>query len=108
MANAVFMQSSQRKGSCTKRSLGKCCQSKLLTENIRSALAAPQAETSIHRDRPTSTVALRATAQPGACPELVEGAAVPTCFALRENQIMKTRTPISASAMVETRRLKRL
>src|SRR5882762_6895678 len=99
MANAAFMQSSQRKGSCTKRSLGKCCQSILLTDNIRSTLTAPQAESSIHGDRPTDTVVLLG-GQPGA--------AVPTRFVWRENQLAKTRTRISASAMVESRRLKRL
>src|ERR1700675_1451717 len=107
MAKAAFMQSSQRNGSCTKRSLGKCCQSILLTDNIRSTLTALQAESSIHGDRSTDTVVLLG-GQPGACPELVVGAAVSTCFVWRENQIAKTRTPISASAMVETRTLKRL
>src|ERR1035437_4879195 len=100
MANAAFMQSSQRKGSCTKRNLGKCCQSKLLTENIRTALAAPQAESRVHSV--PSPVALRATGQPGA--------AVPTCFfhQRREPHIATARTPISASATVETKKLKRL
>src|SRR5260370_39602210 len=81
MAKAAFMQSSQRKGSCTKRSLGKCCQSKLLTESMRTELTTPQAESSIHGLWLVSApVALLATGQPRACPELVEGAAVTTCF----------------------------
>src|SRR6266446_4670512 len=98
MAKAAFIQSSQRNGSCTKRNLGKCCHSKLLRESIRTALTAPQVESSI-RGRATP-VALRATGQPWAT--------VPTCLVWRENQIEKTRTPISVSAIVETSRLKRL
>src|ERR1700687_1593009 len=111
IAKAAFMHSSQRKGSCTKRSLGKCCQNKLLTESMRTALRALQAESSIHGLWSAATpVALRATGQPRACPELVEGAAVPTRFfrQLPDTQIAKTRMTISASATVETRRLKRL
>src|ERR1035437_9404619 len=115
MANAAFMHSSQRKGSCTKRNLGKCCQSKLLTENIRTALAVPQAESSIHSV--PSPVALRATGQPNnPSPRKARGlgapagAAVPTCFVhqRREPHIATARRPISASATVETKQLKRL
>src|ERR1700674_1117421 len=107
-AKAAFMQSSQRKGSCAKRSLGKCCQSTLLTDNIRSALTVPQAEISSHGDSPAATVERRATGQSRACPGLDKGAAVPRRFVWRENQIAKIRTAISASATLETRRLKRL
>src|SRR5438445_12883881 len=88
MAKAAFIQSSQRNGSCTKRNLGKCCHSKLLRESIRTALTAPQAETSIHGLwLVAAPVAPRPTGEPGAGLELVEGAAVTTCFVWRENQI---------------------
>src|SRR5208282_2189591 len=125
IAKAAFIASSQRKGSCTKRSSGKCCQSKLLTESIRSALDTPKAESSIH-GLCSAVTALSATglsrAWPdlvegacpelveGACPELVEGLAAPARFTCqrRENQIAKARMPISTTATVETRRLKRL
>src|SRR5271166_4109987 len=102
MATATFKHNSQRKGSCTKRSLGKCCQSRLLTESIKTTLAAPQAESSVHGLWSAIVpVALRATGQPVA--------AVPTWFLLfvLENQIAKARAPISASATDEIRRLKR-
>src|ERR1700680_521109 len=93
-AKAAFMQSSQRKGSCTQRSLGKCCQSTLLTDNIRRALTVPQAALSSHGESTAATVERRATGQSRACPGLVKGAAVARRFAWRENQIAKTRTAI--------------
>src|ERR1019366_265994 len=96
IAKAAFMHSSQPKGSCTKRSLGKCCQNKLLTESMRTALPAPQAESSIHGLwSAAAPVAVSATGRARACPALVEGAAVPTRFfrQLRDTQIAKTRTP---------------
>src|SRR5258708_22172012 len=89
MAKAAFMHSSQRKGSCTKRNLGKCCQSRLLRENISRAVTAPQAESGNQRTWSGD-------------------AAMRLILDRRESQIARARAPISASAMVETRRLKRL
>src|SRR5580658_472709 len=47
IARAAFKHSNQRKGSCTKRNFGKCCHNKLVTENISTALPAPQIDKSI-------------------------------------------------------------
>src|SRR5580658_8976269 len=57
IAKAAFMHSSQRKGSCTNRNSGRCSQSKLLAENIRNTLPAPQAESSIQRLLPETAPA---------------------------------------------------
>src|ERR1035441_3402025 len=108
IANAAFMNRSQRKGSCTKRNLGKCCQSKLLAGSMRSALPAPQAESSIPGIcSEIASLALGSPGQPRAGPEPVEGAAVRARH-VRENKMANARTPISARATDETRRLKRL
>src|ERR1700693_4341260 len=82
-ANAAFRQSSQRKGSWTKRNLGRYCQSGLLTENISSVVTLPQTE------RGSQNVS----------------------FFKREaweRQIANTIIPISARATYDTSKLKRL
>src|SRR5271168_4602633 len=91
-ARAAFRHSSQRKGSCTKRNLGRCSQSKLLAESIRRVQAVPHVVRSIHGVR--SEISVRISAR--------------FVRARRANQIANAKTLISTSATVETRRLKRL
>src|ERR1700686_1887303 len=99
-ASATFMQSSQRKGSCTNRNLGKCCHSKPVNENMINALAAPQLESSIHG------LALTDAVLPATGPANAVSARVVRCR--YETTMANTRTMISAIATDETRRLKRL
>src|SRR5271170_1082358 len=88
IASAAFMHSSQRKGSCTKRNFGKCCQSGLLTANMTMTVVRPQAESSFQGTR----------ADDGAC------------FTCRkyETTTAPRSAAISINATVDTRRLKRL